>query len=51
MQDALQNQHAPSVIVQQVPPPYNPAAVSQLASSEVIDESAITASNPPPTYV
>lgn len=53
VQDALQNQAAPQVVLQQVQPPYNPAAVSVVsgqAPSEAVDVSAMPASNPPPSY-
>lgn len=47
-------QPAPQVIVQQVPPPYNPAAVSVLAAthtpSEAVDSGAMPLPTPPPSY-
>lgn len=40
-------------VVNQVPPPYNPAAVSALPTnpSEAVDEGAIPLPTPPPTYL
>ena len=48
---AAQAQAAPQqVVIQQVQPPFNPAAFQRPAPSEAIDANAMPMPNPPPTY-